>query len=112
MSGQKITREVLSAIVGTNIRRFRVYAGLSQDQLAEKLGVSKNYVSMMENGVKFPSAQTIASLSNSLQVQPYELFFDYSKFSQEDFRSKLMDSFSANFSSAFSKALDELEIKL
>ncbi|MGE4542705.1 MAG: helix-turn-helix domain-containing protein [Pedobacter sp.] len=38
-----------------DIQSFRKSAGLTQAQLAERLGVSQNYVYMLEKGVKKPS---------------------------------------------------------
>ena len=40
----------LLEIIGDNIRRWRVAAGLSQDALAERLEVDRGYVSQIENG--------------------------------------------------------------
>ena len=52
-TGPKFVPEGLGAlleIIGDNIRRWRVAAGLSQDALAERLEVDRGYVSQIENG--------------------------------------------------------------
>jgi DNA-binding XRE family transcriptional regulator len=43
-------REVVQSALGTDLRRAREHAGLSQSQLAKKLGVSQPMVSGAESG--------------------------------------------------------------
>lgn len=69
----------LTHIVGSNIRRHRTAGGFSQEKLSEMIQVSKNYISALETGVKFPSAETIAQLCKVLQIEYYELFLDTGK---------------------------------
>ena len=42
----------LAAVIGTNIRRYRDKAGLTQAQLAEKIGVGNAFISRVERGSK------------------------------------------------------------
>lgn len=107
---QKLTRDELSRLVGSNIRRFRNYAELSQDELAERLEVSKNYISMMETGVKFPSAETLVRLCNAFGIECYELFCDYASFSGEEMKKKVLDSLSREFVQCMSKTMDDMTI--
>ena len=37
---------------GTMLRAIRLYFGITQQELADKIGVSKSYISMMESGKK------------------------------------------------------------
>lgn len=107
---KKLTRDELAKLVGSNIRRFRNYAELSQDELAEQLDVSKNYISMMETGVKFPSAETLVRLCNAFGIECYELFCDYSSFSSEELKKKVIDSMSREFASFMQKSIDDMTI--
>ena len=42
-------------ILGANIRKYRKQIGITQEQLAEKIGKSVNYIGMIERGEKVPS---------------------------------------------------------
>jgi transcriptional regulator with XRE-family HTH domain len=56
--------------VGGRIRRFREDRGLSLSQLAEKAGVSKGYLSALENdpSARRPSAETLYAVAAALGV--------------------------------------------
>lgn len=54
--------------VGDNIRSLRINKGLSQDYIAELLGVSHQAVSRWENGLAVPSVDNIAELCEVFEV--------------------------------------------
>lgn len=45
------------------IRQARAGVGLTQPELAEKIGLTKNFVSLIENGQRSPSDRTISDIS-------------------------------------------------
>lgn len=55
------------------IRSLRLEAGLTQPQLAERLGVTKNAISNWEAGTTRPDIETIPVLCDALQVTADEL---------------------------------------
>lgn len=59
------------------IRELRKKKGLTGEQLADKIGTSKSYVSEMENGKKFPSGEFLRRLSEELDASIVELFEDH-----------------------------------
>lgn len=61
-------------ILGSNIRAERLRRHLTQEQLAEKLDMSINYVGKLERGVIIPSALVIFKLSKILRTDMNELF--------------------------------------
>ena len=61
-------------ILGSNIRAERLRRHLTQEQLAEKLDMSINYVGKLERGVIIPSALVIFKLSKILRTEMNELF--------------------------------------
>jgi transcriptional regulator with XRE-family HTH domain len=61
----------LRGILGNNIRRCR--QGLSQMELAEKLGKSTNFICDIERGKSWVSSATLVKLASALKVEPYEL---------------------------------------
>ncbi len=54
--------------IGKNIRQFRNGKKMSQEDLAEKAGLSSNYIGMIERGEKVPSLTTFINILNSLGV--------------------------------------------
>ena len=62
------------ALLSRNIKRFRNRLGLSQLHLALELGISTTFLSDIETGKKWVSAQTLAQLAKALKIEIYELF--------------------------------------
>ena len=54
--------------IGKNIRKFRQQTKLRQEDLAEKTGLSPNYVGMVERGEKIPALETFIKIINALDV--------------------------------------------
>jgi transcriptional regulator with XRE-family HTH domain len=69
-----MTENELRKIVRKNIRRFRDYRQWTQAELAEKLDISINFLSDIENGKKWISPATMVKFASVLHVEPYELF--------------------------------------
>ncbi len=63
----------LQQIYISNIRRLRLAQHLSQAELAEKIGISDSFMSLIETGKKWGSFQTLADIATALGVEPYEL---------------------------------------
>ena len=63
----------LNEIYIQNIKQFRKSNDLSQETLSEKAGISPSFLSDIENGKKWGSFETLVSLANALEVEPYEL---------------------------------------
>lgn len=81
----------LNRVVGANIRSHRTAMHLSQEALAEKLDISKNYIGQLENGLKYPSSDTASRLCKVFDIEYYELFFDSSKLNLEEERSRMQE---------------------
>ncbi|MBA4794493.1 MAG: helix-turn-helix domain-containing protein [Pseudomonadota bacterium] len=60
-------------IVGSNVRRYRGEAGLSQEALAELMGVDRAYVSGLELGRRNPTILTIWHTAMALKIRPSKL---------------------------------------
>ena len=54
--------------IGKNIRKYRLAKKLRQEDLAEKAGLSANYIGMVERGEKIPSLETFIKILNALEV--------------------------------------------
>lgn len=55
------------------LRRFRASAGLSQQQLADMVGIRKSYISSLELGYRAPNLNLLVKLAEALNVRPGEL---------------------------------------
>lgn len=59
--------------IGNRIRKYREELGISQKQLAERIGVSNGRVSNWEQGINRPDADMLAELCRALKVSPSSL---------------------------------------
>ena len=59
--------------LGKKIRQFRFKAGLTQEQLAEQLFVSRTAVSKWESGKADPSTSNLLMLAKLFKISPEEL---------------------------------------
>lgn len=60
--------------MGYRIAQRRTEMGMSQEKLAESIGVNRNTVMRTENGEHIPRADKIAAICEVLHVTPNELF--------------------------------------
>ena len=56
-----------------NVRKLRGKKNLSQKTLADKVGISVSYVSMLERGQRSPPLETIERMAKALSVTPASL---------------------------------------
>ena len=56
-----------------NVRRLRAKRQLSQKSLADKVGISVSYVSMLERGQRSPPLETLEKVAKALGVTPAAL---------------------------------------
>lgn len=55
------------------LRRYRDAAGLSQQQLADSVGIAKSYVSSLELGYRAPNLNLLVKIAYALNIRPGEL---------------------------------------
>ena len=60
-------------VIGRNVRDFRQDRIWSQEELADRAGVHRTYISQVERGVTNPTATVIAKIADALGVEPAEL---------------------------------------
>ncbi|HXA18019.1 MAG TPA: helix-turn-helix transcriptional regulator [Thermoanaerobaculia bacterium] len=70
MSRARRTAEI---IFGEHLRALRVSAGLSQEALAEKSGLHRNYIGHIERGEKTASLDVLVRLSAAFELSLPEL---------------------------------------
>lgn len=59
---------------GKRLQVLRSYAGITQEQLADKIGVTVESISNIERGVYGPKFQTLEKIAKVLKVRVKELF--------------------------------------
>ena len=62
-----------SAKLGLNLKRIRTKKAISQGDIARELGVSRGFVSTIENGKTNPTLSTITKIAKALGVSTNEL---------------------------------------
>ena len=62
--------------IGKKIKIARSNTPYTQEALAEKLSLSSRYISQLERGISFGSANTIVNLCKALHISPNFLFSD------------------------------------
>jgi transcriptional regulator with XRE-family HTH domain len=71
--------EDVRRLVGRNVRRVRIAAGLSQAKLAVLMGVDRAYVSGLEKGERNPTIITLWHTAKALGVKLQELTTEHRK---------------------------------
>ena len=59
---------------GNRLKDLRLEKGITQEQLAEKLGLSANYIGMIERAERSTSLLKVFKLAKALEVKMSELF--------------------------------------
>ena len=59
--------------IGNRIRFYRKESGLTQEQLADRINVTKSRVSNWEQGINRPDADILADICRALNVSPGSL---------------------------------------
>ena len=62
--------------LGMRVRQQRVLNRLTQEQLAEKAGVSSSFIGHIERGEKKASVETVVALCNAMDISPSVLLQD------------------------------------
>ena len=64
----------LRRLVAKNLRRLRKEGGLSQEELADRAGLNRNYIGMIEREENSPTVDALEQISDALGVDPVLLF--------------------------------------
>lgn len=64
----------LREVVAKNLRRLRNAKGLSQEELADRADINRNYVGMLEREEHAATVDMLEKLAEVLEVDPVEFF--------------------------------------
>lgn len=71
---ENIDKNLILKTVGQNVKNIRKAKGLTQDNLAEKLEKSVNFISLLEQGKTGAGMPTIIDICNSMEVDANSVF--------------------------------------
>jgi len=63
----------LARILGINVRKCRKDRGLSQEALADEVGLAVTYVGQIERGLRNPTLSVVEKFAHVLRVAPLDL---------------------------------------
>ncbi len=72
-----ITAMVKKNIVGSNIRKFRLKARITQEDLALKSGLSQGYINQLESGKRKYTQKSLELIATALAIPLIELFKEW-----------------------------------
>ena len=64
----------IKKLFGKRIKEIRIRRGLTQEVLAEKIGVGQRNLSKIEYGSNFVTSETLTNILSALNVEAKELF--------------------------------------
>ena len=70
-----MTRENLMTIVGTNLKSYRTMRHMTQEELAEKVGVSVSFCANIERGKKGVSMFALLDFADALGITVNQLLY-------------------------------------
>lgn len=62
--------------IGKRVKQARERLGITQEDLAEKTGLTTNYISTVERGMSFPRCEKLIILLNGLETSADSIFCD------------------------------------
>ena len=86
--------EMDNKLIGHRIKEIRENRGYTQEQLAEKLNLSVQHVSVIERGVKSPRLDTFIRIANILEINADYLLKDVLRVSSQLMSNELYDMLS------------------
>jgi transcriptional regulator with XRE-family HTH domain len=65
--------EDINVVVGRNVRRLRLAAGLSQEDFAHACGLHRTYIGAVERGERNITLSTLMKITSALGATPVDL---------------------------------------
>ena len=95
----------IRTLLSLNIKKRRQILGISQVNLAEKVGTSTQYIGQIEQNKKFPSPEMLERIAEALEVDSPQLF------SMETQSQDAIQLFRENLKANLEKAIDDFILK-
>lgn len=98
--------------IGKRIKERREQLGMTQEQLAEKLGLATNNISTIERGASFPRCEKLILLLNGLETSADAIFCDVLDHSTSSRASALSEKIESLTPDAQRRILDMVELMI
>ena len=66
----------IAKVFGTNVKRYRMMQGISQERFAEMCGLHITYISAVERFRRNISLENIQKIADALGIETYRLFIE------------------------------------
>lgn len=86
----------IKVLLGKRIQELRKSKKITQECLAEKIGVETISISNIERGVYYPTAENLNKILSALNVEPGELFTFQHLASTDDLLSEMYNTLKDN----------------
>ena len=96
--------------IGRRIKQQREAIGLTQEELASKLGLTTNYISTVERGASFPRCEKLISLLNGLNTSADAIFCDVVNNSHLYYSNRILNEMQELSPSAQKRILQIMEL--
>lgn len=63
-------------VFSSNLKRYRILIGMSQESFAERAGLHRTYISAVERGKRSISLDNIQKIADALGIETYLLFVE------------------------------------
>jgi len=63
----------LPKVLGKKVQRYRKKTGMSQEEVAHKVGISRAYMGYIEQGRNVPSLEILEKIAKSIKVKLSDL---------------------------------------
>ncbi|MGM9641015.1 MAG: helix-turn-helix domain-containing protein [Faecousia sp.] len=98
--------------IGKRVKQCRERLGLTQEDLAERTGLTTNYISTVERGASFPRCEKLITLLNGLETNADAIFCDVLEHSTEYKASELSRELAALPQDAQKRILQMVELMI
>lgn len=75
LSYKSLSKKTFLKAVGTNIKKWRILKEIKQEELANRIGISKGALSLIESGKTNTSLGRIQEIARSLDISEKQLLF-------------------------------------
>ncbi len=86
----------IKKLLGRRIKEIRKAKGITQEQLAEAIGIGTPNISYIETGKFAPNIENFEKIVNALGVEPYELYMFGPQKTTEDIKNELFNALENN----------------
>jgi len=101
----------LRALLAHNIRERRRVLGITQANLAEKVGTSTHYIGQIELGNKFPTPEMLERIAAALELDSPQLFSmeSYPAETIKQFQKGVLSGLETAFADVIASQLNQLQ---